>query len=133
MRAEGGISSGPGRALVVVYAILAFAATGRSGYELASKWHEAPLAYTLSAVSAVVYIVATIAFARDHRRLAAVAVSIELVGVLVVGAFSLADPASFPRSTVWSGFGQGYGYIPLVLPFLGLAWLRRTRPIAVGD
>jgi cytochrome bd-type quinol oxidase subunit 2 len=120
-------ASGPGRLLVAVYAVLALAASGRSGFELATKWQQAPLAYALSAVAGVVYILATFGLARARRRLATVAVAVELVGVLVVGAFSLLAPASFPSSTVWSGFGQGYGYVPLVLPFLGLAWIRRTR------
>ena len=122
------ISTGPGRVLVAVYAIFALAATARAGVQLVRDWHEAPLAYGLSALAAVIYIVATVALARGRHRLATWAVSIELVGVLVVGAFSLADPAAFPRATVWSGFGQGYGFVPLVLPVLGLLWLRRTKP-----
>ncbi|MGV8965113.1 MAG: hypothetical protein ACOH2F_02435 [Cellulomonas sp.] len=121
-------ATGPGRVLVAVYAIFALAATARAGVQLVRNWHEAPLAYGLSALAAVVYIVATVALARGLHRLATVAVSIELIGVLLVGAFSLADPAAFPRATVWSGFGQGYGFVPLVLPVLGLLWLRRTKP-----
>lgn len=119
---------GPGRVLVAVYAVFALAASARAGVQLIRDWHEAPLAYGLSALAAVVYIVATVCLARGYRRFATVAVSVELIGVLVVGALSLADPAAFPRATVWSAFGQGYGYVPLVLPVLGLAWLRRTRP-----
>jgi len=34
---------------------------------------------------------------------------------------------------VWSGFGQGYGYVPLVLPFLGLLWLWRTGRTSADD
>jgi hypothetical protein len=30
---------------------------------------------------------------------------------------------------VWSGFGAGYGYVPLVLPFLGLWWLWHGRQV----
>ena len=51
-----------------------------------------------------------------------------LVGVLVVGTISLLVPEDFPRATVWSGYGYGYLFIPLVLPLVGLLWLRRTRP-----
>jgi hypothetical protein len=29
--------------------------------------------------------------------------------------------------TVWSHFGSGYGYLPLVLPVLGLLWQTRFR------
>lgn len=122
-------ASGPGRVLVAVYAIFALAASARAGVQLLRDWHEAPLAYGLSALAAVVYVVATFGFARGSRRVALAAVGVELIGVLVVGAFSLADPAAFPRATVWSAFGQGYGYVPLVLPVLGLAWLWRTRTV----
>jgi len=120
-------ASGPGRVLVAVYGVFALAASARAGVQLLRDWHEAPLAYALSALAAVVYLAATVGLARGWRRLATAAVSVELVGVLVIGAFSLADPAAFPRATVWSAFGQGYGYVPLVLPVLGLAWLSRTR------
>ncbi len=124
-------NGGFGRVLVAVYGIFALAATARAGVQLLRDWHEAPLAYALSALAAAVYVVATIALARGGRvarRVAWLAVGVELVGVLTVGAFSLADPEAFPRATVWSGFGQGYGYVPLVLPFVGLWWLWRTRP-----
>lgn len=122
-------ASGIGRVLVVVYGVLALAATGRSAYQIATKLDEAPAAYALSAVAAVVYIVATIALVARGRaafRLAVAAIVFELVGVLVVGALSVVDPALFPDDTVWSRFGQGYLFIPLVLPVLGLLWLRRV-------
>jgi len=120
-------ASGPGRVLVAVYGVFALSATARAGVQLLRDWHEAPLAYGLSAVAALVYVLATVGFARGARRLAGAAVVTELIGVLVVGALSVADPAAFPRATVWSGFGSGYGYVPLVLPLLGLAWLHRSR------
>ncbi len=123
-------TTGIGRVLVVVYAILALAATGRSVYQIATKLDEAPVAYALSAVAALVYIVATVALVRRGRgayRTAVVAIGFELAGVLVVGALSLIDPVLFPDDTVWSRFGQGYLFIPLVLPVLGLLWLRRVR------
>ncbi|MBD8077543.1 hypothetical protein [Cellulosimicrobium arenosum] len=124
---------GFGRVLVAVYGIFALAASARAGVQLVRDWHEAPLAYGLSALAAVVYVVATVALARGGpgrvvaRRVAWVAVGVELVGVLAVGALSLVDPEAFPRATVWSDFGSGYGYVPLVLPFVGLWWLWRTR------
>jgi hypothetical protein len=97
--------------------------------QLAFQFHRAPLAYLLSAFSGVVYILATIGLARtgpNARRLAWVAVSIELTGVLVIGSLSVFDPVAFPRATVWSGYGAGYGWVPLVLPVLGLLWLHKT-------
>ncbi len=127
-------SSGPGRVLVAVYGVFALAATARAGFQIATKLSEAPLAYLLSALSAVVYVAATFALARGGslaRRVAWAACSVELVGVLAVGTLSVISPQDFPQATVWSVFGQGYGYVPLVLPVLGLLWLRRTRPVPV--
>jgi hypothetical protein len=120
-------ASGPGRVLVAVYGVFALSASARAGVQLLRDWHEAPLAYALSAFAAVVYLLATVALARGHRRLAVAAVGTELVGVLVVGTLSVVDPRAFPEATVWSGFGSGYGYVPLVLPLLGLGWLWRSR------
>jgi hypothetical protein len=121
--------SGAGRVLVAVYATFALAASARAAVQLSTKFAEAPVAYLLSAFAATVYIVATVGLVRGGRggrRMALVAISVELVGVLVVGTLSLTDRAAFPDETVWSGYGQGYGYIPLVLPVLGLLLLRRT-------
>jgi hypothetical protein len=114
--------------LVAVYAILALAASGRSFYQIVSKFEEAPVAYSLSAVAAVVYIVATVALvARGEtwRRVALATIGFELVGVLVVGTLSLTVPSLFGHDSVWSYFGSGYLFIPLVLPVLGLLWLTR--------
>ena len=124
------VNRGFGRVLVVIYAIFAIAASARSIVQLATRFTEAPVAYLLSALAAVIYIVATIALARGDRtsiRVATIAIVIELVGVLVVGTISLLLPEYFPRATVWSAFGRGYLFIPLVLPIVGLWWLRRTR------
>ncbi|MFD7156395.1 hypothetical protein ACFV9C_17430 [Kribbella sp. NPDC059898] len=121
---------GPGRILIAVYGVFALAATARAGVQIATKFHEAPIAYLLSAVAAVVYIAATFALAKAtavSRKVATVAIGVELVGVIGIGAFSYAVPGDFPDATVWSHFGQGYGFVPLVLPVLGLLWLRRTR------
>lgn len=123
---------GPGRLLVAVYATFAIAASARAGYQLATRFAEAPVAYLLSAVAAAVYVLATVALLRDRRRVALLSIGFELVGVLGVGAWSLVDTGRFPDETVWSSFGAGYGYVPLVLPVLGLLWLRRTARPAAG-
>lgn len=123
-------SSGWGRTLIAVYAVFALSATARSGVQLVTRAEEAPVAYSLSALAAIVYVAATLGLAEvgpASRRVAWVAVLVELVGVLTVGLLSVLDPALFPDATVWSGFGRGYGFLPLVLPFAGLAWLLRTR------
>jgi hypothetical protein len=58
-----------------------------------------------------------------------VAICFELVGVLVVGTLSLVLPDLFAHdATVWSGYGFGYFWIPLALPFVGLWWLIAHRP-----
>jgi len=119
--------TGPGRVLVAVYGIFALAAGARAAVQLSTRFDEAPLAYLLSAFAAVVYVLATIGLVRGGRwgrRLALVAITVELVGVLVVGTLSLADPGAFPDETVWSAYGRGYFFVPLVLPVLGLLLLR---------
>ena len=124
-------SSGPRRVLVAVYAIFALAATARAAVQIATKFDQAPLAYLLSLFSGLVYIAATVGLVTDKpwsRALAWSAVSIELVGVLIVGTLSILDSVAFPHDTVWSRFGSGYVWIPLVLPLVGLFYLWRTRP-----
>lgn len=121
-----GRARGVGRVLIAVYGILALAATGRSFVQIATKFEHAPLAYLLSALSAVVYIVATIALIKRGTtwyRVAWVTIAFELLGVLVVGFLSIFDAVLFPSDTVWSVFGRGYLFIPLVLPVLGMIWL----------
>ena len=120
-------ASGPGRVLVAVYGVFALAAGSRAAVQLSTRFAEAPVAYLLSALAAIVYVIATVALARGGGRTALVAITIELVGVLVVGTLSLLDRAAFPDETVWSAYGRGYLFIPLVLPVAGLLWLRRQR------
>jgi hypothetical protein len=120
--------TGPGRLLIAVYALFALSASARAVVQIATKFGHAPVAYLLSAFAAAVYILATVTLASGTpaaRRIAVVSCSVELVGVLAVGTWSLADRATFPDATVWSGYGSGYGFIPLVLPVFGLLWLSR--------
>jgi hypothetical protein len=134
---RGGVA-GPRRVLVAIYGTFALAAGARAAVQLSTRFAEAPVAYLLSAFAAVVYIVATAGLARGGRggRLTAlIAISVELVGVLVVGTLSLTDRAAFPDATVWSVYGRGYGFVPLALPVLGLLLLRQQSDdtAAVGD
>ena len=126
-------NTGPGRLLIAVYGIFAISATARAGYQILTKFSEAPLAYLLSAFAAIVYVVATVSLAKAGRtwfKVSLVAVLVELVGVIIVGALSLFDAVQFPHETVWSAFGRGYAFVPLILPVLGLLWLYRRRPSA---
>ena len=126
-------ASGPRRVLVAVYAVFALAATARAAVQLTTQFDRAPLAYLLSLFSGLVYIAATVGLV-THRSwsyvLAITACSIELAGVLIVGTLSIVDAEAFPKDTVWSRFGSGYGYVPLILPIIGLWYLIRHRPTA---
>lgn len=129
-------ATGFGRVVVALYAVMAVGACSRSAVQIATEFSVAPIAYSLSAFAAVVYVLATLGLARHGsgaRRLATVACTVELVGVLAVGTFTVAVPSDFPDQTVWSQYGMGYLFIPLFLPVVGLWWLRRTarqRPSA---
>lgn len=125
-------TSGLGRVLITVYLVLALAATLRAVYQIATKFDEAPLAYSLSLLSGLVYIVATAALikrAGRWRTVAWIALTFEFVGVLIVGTLSLTHPDLFAHPSVWSWFGSGYLFVPLVLPVLGMIWLRGEKRV----
>lgn len=134
--------TGPGRALVAVYAVLAIAATGRSVFQIVDRFDEAPIAFSLSAVAAVVYVLATLALALRWSTIAWLTIAFELVGVLVIGTLSLVAPGvlgletvdPFGReATVWSVYGAGYLGVPLLLPVVGLFYLARRRRAAAVE
>jgi hypothetical protein len=123
-------SLGVGRLLILVYAVFAVSSTARASFQVITKFEEASLAYSLSLVSALVYILATVSLARPGstwHKIAVVSVVFELVGVLSVGTLSFVAPELFDHASVWSGFGSGYGYLPLVLPVLGLIWIQKVK------
>lgn len=126
-----GRSTGLGRIIIAVYGVLALSATIRALYQIFFRdFSEAPVAYTLSLLSGLVYILATFSLASSKPKawlVSLFAVSFELVGVLVVGTLSFTHPELFAHASVWSFFGKGYGYVPLVLPIVGLWWLYRNR------
>jgi drug/metabolite transporter (DMT)-like permease len=118
---------GPGRLLVTLYGVFTVGAASRSVYQLSTRFDEAPVAYLLSALAALVYAFITVSLVRGGeraRRVALVCCAAELTGVLAVGTWTLADPGAFPDATVWSDYGMGYLFFPLVLPVTGLLWLR---------
>ena len=115
-----------GRLIVALYGILTIAALARAAFQISTKLSEAPIAYFLSLTAGLIYAVATLSLAMSNgiwRKIAWVTVSIEMIGVIVVGTVSLLKPEFFPDTTVWSNFGAGYGYLPLLLPIIGLLWL----------
>lgn len=133
---EDGPPTGPRRVLIAMYAVFALAATARGVVQIITKFDEAPVAYLLSLFSGLVYVAATVGLV-THRRwsrpLAWAAVGTEMVGVIAIGIASIIDSEAFPRDTVWSRFGAGYGYVPIILPVLGLMWLWQTRESARSD
>lgn len=128
------LGTGPGRVLVWFYGVFTVAAASRSIVQMIVDFDRAPLAYVLSAVAAVVYGFITYSLVRGGekaRRAALVCCAAELLGVLVVGAWTLAEPTAFPDATVWSDFGMGYLFIPVILPVTGMLWLRRAKTVAI--
>lgn len=128
------LGTGPGRVLVWFYGVFTVAAASRTIVEMARGFDRAPLAYTLSALAALVYGFITYSLVRGGekaRRAALVCCAAELIGVLVVGAWTLVELTAFPDSTVWSDFGMGYLFIPVILPVTGMIWLRRAKTVAV--
>ena len=123
-------SLGVGRVLIAIYAVFAISATARASYQLIREFDQAPLAYSLSALSAVVYLLATYSLSKSEakwQRIAFYTIWFELVGVIAVGLLSLGLPDLFAHPSVWSNFGAGYAFIPLLLPTLGLLWLRKRN------
>ncbi|MDT0390030.1 hypothetical protein [Streptomyces sp. DSM 41921] len=132
-RAEVGrrrLASGPGTLLVWLYGVMVVGAVSRSAYQIATEFDRAPLAYSLSAVAGVVYGFITYSLVRGGetaRRAALACCAAELVGVLTVGTWTLIEPSAFPDATVWSDFGMGYLFIPVLLPLTAIYWLRASR------
>ncbi len=119
---------GAARLLIAIYGVFAISATARAGYQLVFEFDQAPIAYSLSALAALIYLFATYLLVSNRfRKYAKYAIWFELIGVVVVGLLSLLVPAIFQHPSVWSQFGAGYGYIPLVLPVIGILWLRKTN------
>ncbi|MBT3165017.1 hypothetical protein HTV80_18140 [Streptomyces sp. Vc74B-19] len=125
------LTGGPGVLLVWLYGVMVVGAVSRSVYQIATEFDRAPLAYSLSALAGVVYGFITYTLVRGGekaRRAALVCCAAELVGVLTVGTWTLVEESAFPDATVWSDYGMGYLFIPVLLPLTAVYWLRRARP-----
>lgn len=126
---------GPGRVILALYLVFVIGTVSRSAAQISTRWDQAPLAYGLSALAALVYVVALVSLSLRGRAawwVSVVALGVELVGVLAVGTWSVLAPQMFPDATVWSTFGRGYLFIPLVLPVVGLWWLLSPRGARAG-
>lgn len=134
-----------GGILGISYPVLAISTGARALYQLLLK--EGVTNYlgpSLTALAALLYIVAAIGFARRQAwawKLSVGALGIETLFTFVVGALSLIIPDVI-GDTAWRHFGADYAFFPLVQPILGLVWLlhpetRRAygigRKATVGD
>ncbi|MEU5889474.1 hypothetical protein ABZ835_21930 [Streptomyces sp. NPDC047461] len=130
--AKNRLVSGPGTLLVWLYGVMVVGAVSRSIYQIATEFDRAPLAYSLSALAGLVYGFITYTLVRGGetaRKAALVCCAAELVGVLTVGTWTLLDPSAFPDTTVWSDYGMGYIFIPVLLPLSAIYWLRKARTV----
>jgi hypothetical protein len=115
------------------YALFILASGSRAIVQIATKFSDAPVAYVLSAVAACTYVAGFVAIRRASRgrpSFARVMLWVELSGVVIIGTLSLVVPSWFPDASVWSNYGQGYGWVPAILPILGLLWLHRSPEAA---
>lgn len=124
-------------ALAFFYGLWSFSALGRSTYEYFFK-NPRPANLVpahLSTFVGVLYIFIIVGLRQRSPRawwITLALLAIELAGVLIVGTIDVVWHP-FPYATVWSNYGIGYFFMPLVLPFLGLTWiLRRETREAYG-
>lgn len=115
-----------GGVLGVSYPVLAISTGARALYQLLLK--EGVTNYlgpALTAVAAVLYLVAAIGFAKRRRwawRLSVGALGLETTLTIIVGGLSFVIPDVI-GNTAWHHFGADYAFFPLVQPILGLVWL----------
>jgi hypothetical protein len=115
-----------GYVLGISYPLLALSTGVRSIYQLFFKTGGgSTLGPPLSAVAAVVYLVAAVGFVKREKWawwMSVCALSFETIMVLAVGTLSFIVPDLIGH-TAWGHFGADYGFFPLVQPILGLIWL----------
>ncbi|KPL92038.1 hypothetical protein [Herpetosiphon geysericola] len=122
---ESEVLAGSSRVLRFAYCVLAISAGARALFQVATKFNQAPLAYGLTTIAALIYGIAFLGFGRrtpQAWRVTMAVCAIEFLGVITVGILTLIERDWFPKDTVWSDFGIGYGFTPLLLPIAGL-WL----------
>lgn len=121
-----GFIQAAGTILGVSYPVLALSTGFRAIYRLGFK--EGVIDYlppTLSLIAALCYLTATIGFTIRKRwawQLSVVVLSFETFMTFLIGILSFTHP-DLVGNTVWRQFGADYGYLPLIQPLLGLAWL----------
>jgi len=115
-----------GYVLGVSYPLFGISVLARGGYQIccSDKPGNAPW---FDVVCALIYFAAAIGFFKRTRwawKLSVVALSLEILFVVVIGTLSLFDVVG---RNVWTLYGRDYGWIPTLQPLLGLLWLRRRQ------
>ncbi len=127
-----GFIAASGVVLAISYPVLAISTGFRAVYQLFFKEGvNNYLAPTLSAVAALLYLIATVGFAVQEKwawRISVIALALELALVVVVGTLSILIPDTIGR-TVWRYYGIDYGFFPLIQPLLGLIWLFHPKTL----
>lgn len=125
----GHVDRGGTDVLIVVYGLWAVAALGRAIYQYMFR-HTSNLVPThLSAVAGGFYLLIILGLRRQTPAMWYVTIallSLELACVLAVGVID-AVWHPFAYATVWSGFGAGYLFVPLILPIAGLWWMAQAE------
>jgi hypothetical protein len=128
-------SRGASDVLGFFYGLWSFSALGRSSYKYLFKHPATFVPAHLSTFVGVLYIFIIVGLRKRTPRWWWITLGllvVELAGVLVVGKIDVIW-RPFPYATVWSNYGIGYFFMPLVLPFVGLWWmLRRETRMAYG-
>jgi hypothetical protein len=121
-----------GKILAVSYPVLAISTGARGLYQLFLKEGVSDyLPPLLTTIAAFLYLIAAVGFARRSKRAWAVSVtalSLEMIGIIVVGILSFTDP-ELVGDTAWRHFGADYGYFPFIQPLLGLIWLLHPQTL----
>jgi len=112
------------------YGLWAFSALGRSSWEYLFKQNvRTYVPAHLSTFVGLLYIFIIIGLHRRTPRWWWITLGLliaELAGVLIVGTIDVIW-RPFPYATVWSNFGIGYFFMPLLLPFVGLWYMLRKQ------
>jgi hypothetical protein len=131
-----GFIAAAGVILAISYPVLAISTGFRAVYQLFLKEGVTNyLAPALSAVAALLYLIATIGFAVREKwawRISVIALALEMALVLVVGTLSIIVPDTIGR-TVWRYYGIDYAFFPLIQPLLGLVWLFHPKTLVAYD